>query len=236
MHLLTFPCRALKGDFTRTGVRTKRGAVDDGINSVQRYYLNNFIDADRQEGMDLLVGSAEFNYHPSDHDDVSRVILLQELARDKRRGYDKSHVRIKKKTGEWQEEHESPKLNWLPGDLRHHMKAEALQSRSPLSSAANEEELHNATKSSDFLMKVACSSLAPYRSNASSVGIEVLRSIDNRVTSDKPWWAGESNDQRLDNSEALFASPQKAGLALIVLLVRAPIFTTAVLAALIGIL
>ena len=51
---------ALKGDFTRTGKRTKRGALDDGMNSLQRYYLNNFLDADRQEGMDLMVGYADF--------------------------------------------------------------------------------------------------------------------------------------------------------------------------------
>mmetsp|Transcript_50555 Transcript_50555/g.152327 ORF Transcript_50555/g.152327 Transcript_50555/m.152327 type:complete len:1270 (-) Transcript_50555:1937-5746(-) len=51
---------ALKGDFTRTGRRTRRGALDDGMNSLQRYYLNNFLDADRQEGMDLLAGNAPF--------------------------------------------------------------------------------------------------------------------------------------------------------------------------------
>ena len=37
---------ALKGDFTRTGKRTKRGALDDGLNSVTRFYLNNFLDGD----------------------------------------------------------------------------------------------------------------------------------------------------------------------------------------------
>merc|ERR1712071_431881 len=52
---------ALKGDFTRTGERTKRGALDDGVNSLTRFYLNNFIDADRQEGMDLLTGFAKFD-------------------------------------------------------------------------------------------------------------------------------------------------------------------------------
>ena len=31
---------ALKRDFTRTGKRTKIGALDDGMNSLQRYYLN----------------------------------------------------------------------------------------------------------------------------------------------------------------------------------------------------
>jgi hypothetical protein len=33
---------ALKGDFTRTGKRTKLGAARDGVNSAQRYVINNF--------------------------------------------------------------------------------------------------------------------------------------------------------------------------------------------------
>jgi len=44
--------------FTRTGIRTKQGILDDGINSLQRYYLNNFHDAERQEAIDLIVGNA----------------------------------------------------------------------------------------------------------------------------------------------------------------------------------
>ncbi|CAB9519906.1 Phosphatidylinositide phosphatase SAC1 [Seminavis robusta] len=52
---------ALKRDFTRTGKRTKLGALDDGMNSLQRYYLNNFMDSDRQEGTDLLVGYSPFS-------------------------------------------------------------------------------------------------------------------------------------------------------------------------------
>ncbi len=111
---------ALKGDFTRTGKRTRRGAFDDGLNSLQRYYLNNFIDADRQEGMDLLVGSVEFdvtmpisstisgNDEDSDRvsgnvtDEYSRLLMLRELEKRscKRRGYDGTHARIKVKSGE----------------------------------------------------------------------------------------------------------------------------------------
>ena len=68
---------ALKGDFTRTGKRTRRGALDDGVNSLQRYYVNNFIDADRQEGMDLLVGDAEFNSETSIQvDDPSCIFTI----------------------------------------------------------------------------------------------------------------------------------------------------------------
>jgi len=31
---------ALKTDFTWTGKRTKKGALDDGINSLKRFYIN----------------------------------------------------------------------------------------------------------------------------------------------------------------------------------------------------
>ena len=63
---------ALKRDYTRTGQRTKLGALDDGMNSIQRYYRNNFMDADRQEGIDLMLCNQDFStttYY--DEDDVS---------------------------------------------------------------------------------------------------------------------------------------------------------------------
>ncbi|XP_061402641.1 phosphatidylinositol-3-phosphatase SAC1 [Musca vetustissima] len=47
---------ALKTDFTRTGKRTKAGLVQDGVNSMTRYYLNNFADGFRQDGIDLFLG------------------------------------------------------------------------------------------------------------------------------------------------------------------------------------
>lgn len=40
----------MKTDFTRTGKRTKLGAIKDGINSMTRYYKNNFADGYRQVG------------------------------------------------------------------------------------------------------------------------------------------------------------------------------------------
>lgn len=39
---------ALKTDFTRTGKRTKLGALEDGYNSIMRYLKNNFFDGARQ--------------------------------------------------------------------------------------------------------------------------------------------------------------------------------------------
>lgn len=56
---------ALKTDFTRTGRRTLTGALQDGVNSVTRYYLNNFADGIRQDAYDLLVG----NFSPDKRDE-----------------------------------------------------------------------------------------------------------------------------------------------------------------------
>ncbi len=51
---------ALKVDFTKTGKRTIKGMIDDGINSCMRYYINNFTDGMKQDSIDLLLG----NYRP----------------------------------------------------------------------------------------------------------------------------------------------------------------------------
>ncbi|XP_059158724.1 phosphatidylinositol-3-phosphatase SAC1-like isoform X2 [Physella acuta] len=48
---------ALKTDFTRTGKRTMYGALQDGYNSVIRYFKNNFQDGSRQDAMDLFLGN-----------------------------------------------------------------------------------------------------------------------------------------------------------------------------------
>lgn len=47
---------ALKTDYTRTGKRTKVGALKDLVNSVTRYYLNNYKDGLRQDSYDLFLG------------------------------------------------------------------------------------------------------------------------------------------------------------------------------------
>ena len=52
---------ALKTDYTRTGKRTMKGALKDGVNSVTRYYLNNFQDGGHQDRVDLFLGL----YQPS---------------------------------------------------------------------------------------------------------------------------------------------------------------------------
>ncbi|KAI8597148.1 SAC1 suppressor of actin mutations 1-like protein [Dissophora ornata] len=46
---------ALKTDFTRTGNRTKAGALQDLQNSIVRYIKNNFMDGNRQDAYDLFL-------------------------------------------------------------------------------------------------------------------------------------------------------------------------------------
>ncbi|BFZ53079.1 Phosphoinositide phosphatase sac1 [Savitreella phatthalungensis] len=53
---------ALKTDFTRTGKRSKQGALQDGINSLVRYVKNNYLDGPRQDAYDLFLGV----YRPAD--------------------------------------------------------------------------------------------------------------------------------------------------------------------------
>ncbi|KAL2920056.1 Phosphoinositide phosphatase sac1 [Polyrhizophydium stewartii] len=49
--------RALKADVTRTGKRqVVKGSLDDGMNSLTRYYINNFTDGRRQDAYDLWSG------------------------------------------------------------------------------------------------------------------------------------------------------------------------------------
>lgn len=47
---------ALKSDFTRTGKRRLTGIIADGLNSLIRYYKNNFEDGFRQDSIDLILG------------------------------------------------------------------------------------------------------------------------------------------------------------------------------------
>ncbi|KAL9190038.1 hypothetical protein ACHAXT_007249 [Thalassiosira profunda] len=250
---------ALKGDFTRTGKRTRRGALDDGVNSLQRYYLNNFIDADRQEGMDLLVGSADFNLVPTEEDDdSSRVFMLQELEKSsRRRGYEQTHARIKVEPGQslFSEDGGSvddeitPKLSlrWLPEDLRRHMKSEAFRSRAPLSSAAEEEDV-DAPTSSDFLLQVTSSAAG----DDDLLEEGTLQVLHRRSSLAQPWWVGDEGDDECDPDDddgqlaqvletgdslqlrarhALGFARKRAVAASLILLTKAPILSAAVVVA-----
>ncbi|KAF1343615.1 SacI homology domain-containing protein [Delphinella strobiligena] len=48
---------ALKTDFTRTGKRTRAGALQDLNNSITRYVRNNFLDGPRQDAFDVFLGA-----------------------------------------------------------------------------------------------------------------------------------------------------------------------------------
>eukprot|EP00003_Mantamonas_plastica_P011551 TRINITY_DN2129_c0_g3_i2.p1 TRINITY_DN2129_c0_g3~~TRINITY_DN2129_c0_g3_i2.p1 ORF type:complete len:565 (+),score=174.18 TRINITY_DN2129_c0_g3_i2:759-2453(+) len=54
---------ALKTDFTRTGKRSNKGMIQDGINSVKRFFINTYQDSQRQEMLDLFLG--RFAVRPS---------------------------------------------------------------------------------------------------------------------------------------------------------------------------
>lgn len=54
MSILYSGTPALKTDFTRTGKRTYPGAINDGVNSVSRYYLNNFTDGYYTDCLDFF--------------------------------------------------------------------------------------------------------------------------------------------------------------------------------------
>lgn len=56
MSLMYAGTGALKVDFTKTGKRTFSGMFNDGVNSCMRYYLNNFTDGRKQDGIDLMLG------------------------------------------------------------------------------------------------------------------------------------------------------------------------------------
>lgn len=62
---------ALKTDFTRLGVRTKKGLWDDFRNSATRYFMNNYADGRRQDGFDVFLGV----YKPTEHDLLGRIFV-----------------------------------------------------------------------------------------------------------------------------------------------------------------
>lgn len=61
---------ALKTDFTRTGKRSKQGALQDGRNSIMRYVKNHFYDGYNQNCIDLVLGK----YKPK-----SKVYVKQKI-------------------------------------------------------------------------------------------------------------------------------------------------------------
>jgi hypothetical protein len=64
LSLLYAGTKALKRDVTRQGKRTGQGALEDGMNSMLRYYLNNRVDPLKQRGLDIVLGNDQGVYTP----------------------------------------------------------------------------------------------------------------------------------------------------------------------------
>ena len=64
MSMLYAGTPALKTDFTRFGKRTLKGMIYDGINSVTRYFINNFIDHETQNAYNFLSGKIDCEENP----------------------------------------------------------------------------------------------------------------------------------------------------------------------------
>lgn len=70
---------ALKTDFTKTGKRTIMGALQDGKNSLTRYVLNHFYDANNQDSLDFFLGKInvhQYNIQPAPYFPYIAIIML----------------------------------------------------------------------------------------------------------------------------------------------------------------
>ena len=205
---------ALKGDFTRTGKRTKRGALDDGMNSLQRYYLNNFLDADRQEGTDLLVGYQLFSNldgynNEDDAPDVSggnndpSTMTLQEAARQMMLGNnvlktedddEKNYARIK------EYKHHHP---YLRKSLDQVVGGASLSTRKrgyPLPDLPL--DLRWLPGDVQDNMRSRAMAIAAEQQGTDNRGfnmLEALASLDRRAASKDPWWYLPNSDDEDDN-------------------------------------
>ncbi|KAH3745931.1 phosphatidylinositide phosphatase SAC1 [Pelomyxa schiedti] len=70
---------ALKNDITRTGKRTLMGMKDDGMNSLTRYYLNNFSDGYTQDAYNLFLGLHQPRKGQESPFDTSSTFLIRML-------------------------------------------------------------------------------------------------------------------------------------------------------------
>ena len=201
---------ALKGDFTRTGKRTKKGALDDGVNSIQRYYLNNFLDADRQEGMDLLTRHEEFTDFLSDNEKGSSTptskqkslngMSIQDAARDILLGGTWESLMDSKKSGNGDgDDDESDHIRAkLGGD---HNRGGAFNKNG--SSLLNFSWLPGDLQSQMRSLAAMHTPLSSAQQDQESV----LKSMDDRTAQDVPWWAMGADESTSDEDSRNVPSP-----------------------------
>ncbi|KAL3937884.1 MAG: hypothetical protein SGBAC_007098 [Bacillariaceae sp.] len=216
---------ALKRDFTRTGQRTKLGALDDGVNSLQRYYLNNFMDADRQEGMDLMVGYASFtntnvasnrNENEDKEQDKEeegnifatrrsflggRFPLQSSLLLSNANGGDggggggdppeEGDEEENDNNNSYEDAKDALDLRWVPGDLQEHFRSRAEETSSSDESSTSSTSTASSRRS--FLPKL--------KFDFSST--RALKAMDERSTSDLPWWSLEEKSNDDDNDATI---------------------------------
>jgi len=173
------------------------------MNSLQRYYLNNFLDADRQEGYDLMVGHAAFSncigefpvnlgagtkvnpltHHTSSLSGGTRETILSIAIRgsayqdreDLRNRLEDS--RISKQIPGTPSDHFPPALDlrWLPGDLQAQVRNQA-----------NEKVSHRDNNSGDEADTRTKSKTKREKGGFNSQ--EALKAIDERSVAENPWW------------------------------------------------
>jgi hypothetical protein len=73
LSILYSGTNAQKTDFTRTGKRTIKGAISDGICGVKRYGINNFSDGYYQDCLDLLAGFLKPNEMATRHSALAKI-------------------------------------------------------------------------------------------------------------------------------------------------------------------
>jgi hypothetical protein len=195
---------ALKGDFTRTGKRTKRGALDDGLNSVTRFYLNNFLDADRQKGMDLLTGFTNFEVNLEDENRQGVQVTNKGTKTSK---HSRQQVIHNEKVRSPFMHDSRINLGWLPGDLESHLRSAALTAQ--YSRLSVEDSFH------------------PYPFSSA----EALKDIGRRASMQDPWWVDDNDTRDLDTkqlSKTISATSQPGGghvVGALIALSQAPITT-----------
>lgn len=75
---------AMKTDFTATGKRTMKGAIDDGYYGVKRYFLGNFYDSRDQDFIDFSLGKIKPRHNSTErieHSGINSIWVLLVLVR-----------------------------------------------------------------------------------------------------------------------------------------------------------
>ena len=179
--------------------------------------MNNFKDADRQEGVDLLLGKRQFSYTTTEDEVMDYNLLMEEeennnnmsledasraaILESSRNKKQTSYARIKpskKISGTYKipgkRQSRRIQLDWLSGDLQSHMKS-AIYSNS-LDTTLSQQE-------------------------------KALNDINRRGANDDPWWVTSIDDKFENNTNPIKANGKQILGALIAIL-QAPVVSAVV--------